>query len=195
MSCVCLPHALPLPPGLCACRVDVGEPSLPDWGSFVAGDLGNDETAPRRYLDTRSTNVRNIMDAVSMNLIKASLQLQQPRQLVQGLCEMCVFVVCKGGSMLSRQQVSPHHPCCCHAVQRVSLCASKGFQVMSAYGTDSYTATTGFPLTLADAKSFALFLASKATAAGLGVGLLQTNGLLSDPAVVSAFDFAVSGPV
>jgi hypothetical protein len=64
---------------------------------------------------------------------------------------------------------------------------------MSAYGTDSYTAATGFPLTLADAKSFALFIANRATAAGLGVGLLATNALLSDPAVVAAFDFAVSG--
>ncbi len=50
---------------------------------------------------------------------------------------------------------------------------------LSADNTDGYTGDTGFPLTANDALSFLAFLSTEAHAAGLGIGLKNTLGLIN----------------
>jgi hypothetical protein len=79
----------------------------------------------------------------------------------------------------------------CCALQRVQLCADRGFLLFSAYGTDSNTMSTGFPLTAADAKNYTLMLGNLSSSLGMTTGLVQTVALLGDSAVFNTFDFAV----
>ena len=72
---------------------------------------------------------------------------------------------------------------------RVSMCASKGFDGVEFDNVDGYSNQTGFPLTADDQLAFDHWLASKAHAHGLAVGLKNTPSLASQ--LEPSFDFAI----
>ncbi|KAF8060306.1 Spherulin-4 [Scenedesmus sp. PABB004] len=76
--------------------------------------------------------------------------------------------------------------------QRIARCAAKGFVAVDPDNTDGYEAATGFPLSAATALDYLTFLSQAARAAGLGVGLKNTLGLVTRASVESLWDFAIN---
>lgn len=199
-------------PRRCYIRADIAEASRPDYSSFPAGALGNVEpSSGNKYVDIRNAAVRSAMAAVRGQPAAAAApapcpctlawpQQMQPSSMpnTTALQTYTPAMTCSQLPGASLPAAAEHHvqlcinfllPAC--ALQRVEQCASKGFQLFTAYGTDSYTASTGFPLTVADAKSYTLMLGNLSQSLGMTTGLVQTTALLTDSTVFSTFDFAV----
>ncbi|KAL4418983.1 hypothetical protein ABPG77_004456 [Micractinium sp. CCAP 211/92] len=62
---------------------------------------------------------------------------------------------------------------------RIARAKDAGCDGVDPDNTDGYTGDTGFPLTANDALSFLAFLSTEAHAAGLGIGLKNTLGLIN----------------
>lgn len=73
--------------------------------------------------------------------------------------------------------------------RRFELCKSKGFDAIEPDNLDGFQTRTGFPLTRADQVKFNLWIADKAHALGLGIGIKNVPDLL--PELASSFDFAL----
>jgi hypothetical protein len=58
---------------------------------------------------------------------------------------------------------------------RLDLCKSKGFDAVEADHVDGYSNSSGFPLSAEDQLRYNRFLASKAHARGLSIGLKTTS--------------------
>ncbi len=72
---------------------------------------------------------------------------------------------------------------------RISLCATKGFDGVEFDNVDGYSNRTGFALTARDQLAFDRWLADAAHAAGLAAGLKNTLGLAGK--LEPRFDFAI----
>ena len=72
---------------------------------------------------------------------------------------------------------------------RFELCKSKGFDAVEPDNLDGFQTRTGYPLTRADQVKFNLWIADKAHALGLGIGIKNVPDLL--PELSSSFDFAL----
>ena len=73
---------------------------------------------------------------------------------------------------------------------RMDLCKQKGFHAVDADNVDSFNASTGFPLTRADAIRYLRFLATEAHKRGLAFGLKNATELSNG--VLDVIDFAVT---
>ena len=72
---------------------------------------------------------------------------------------------------------------------RFELCKSKGFDAVEPDNLDGFQTRAGFPLTRADQVKFNLWIADKAHALGLGIGIKNVPDLL--PELAPSFDFAL----